>query len=491
MKETFISKSKFMEGERCSKLFWYEYNAKKMIPPPDPMSLAVMEEGKKVGALARTLYPDGTMIGFDFDFRKMHERSVAALKTRKPLFEAGFIHDHEFAIADILLPVEDDKWDIVEVKSSSEAKEEHKIDVAFQKHTYQGAGLKIRKCFIMHINNQYVKQGPIEADKLFMIQDVSEDVQAILPGMREEIEHLLKTIDQEKEPDVKIGAQCRNPRECPLKDVLCWKGIPEDSVFVLYRGGKFLYDLYEKGVMKVEDIPLTEKLNEKQLIQIASHKKNEEYVNKEEISEFMANFKYPLYFLDFETIAPVLPIYDGTRPYEAVPFQYSLHIIEKDGDTPKHYSYIAPGNVDPRLEVLKRLKELLKDKGSIIAYNAIFEIRCLKVAGEAYKEYRDYANSLEARFVDLMTPFLKFYYYSPKQMGSYSIKYVLPALTGKSYDGLEIANGEVANREYARVTFDTNTTDADKKKVYDALEIYCELDTQGMIDVWEALKKKI
>jgi hypothetical protein len=486
----YISKSKYMEGTKCLKLLWYEYHNPKIIPPPGPMTRAIFEEGKKIGILAQSLFPDGIFLGGGYDFQKVTDKSMAVLKERKPLFEAGFLFRSAYAIADIIVPAGDDAWDLYEVKSSTAVKEEHIPDVAFQKYTYTGAGLKINKCYLMHIDNSYVKNGPIEPAKLFKAEDITADVDALIPNIGDELEEMMKTVSSDNEPVMEIGAFCNKPHDCPLKDH-CWGTLPEDSVFILYRGGKFLYELYGKGITKISDIPMGMKLTDKQLIQIKAHKDNEVYIEKNELKDFLSQLKYPLYFLDFETMAPAIPAYDNSRPYEAVPFQYSLHKIEKEGAKPKHYSYIAPGDTDPRPEVLKRLKDELGDHGTIIAYNAIFEIRCMKAMGELYQEYKPFTDTIEQRFVDLMTPFVKFMYYDPKQEGSYSMKAVLPALTGKSYEGLGIANGEVAQREYMRVIFDPNTSKEDKKKVLADLEVYCGLDTHGMIDILKVLGSKV
>ena len=439
-----------MDGVKCPKLLWYEFNKPDVIPSPDAMSIAVMEEGKRVGALARTLYPEGVMLGFGKNFHSMTKRSLNALPDRKPLFEAGFLYGSAFAMADILVPSGEDSWDIVEVKSSTDVKDEHVVDVAFQKYVYQGAGLKINRCFIMHVNNKYVRNGPVEAGKLFVLRDVTSEADSTLPSLKEDLDSLMRAISEAKSPEMEIGPFCNKPRECPLID-LCWGFLPEDNIFILYRGGKFLYELMEKGILKIQDIPDTSKLNDKQMIQISAHRLNKEYVDKNGLREFLDKLEYPLHFLDFETIGPAIPVYDGTRPYEAVPFQYSLHVIEKEGAQPKHYSYIAPGDVDPRQEIMEKLKELLGSRGSIIAYNAIFELRILRAAAEAFPDFKPFTETLEPRIVDLMTPFLDFKYYTPKQEGSYSMKKVLPALTGESYAELEIAQGEVANREYFRV----------------------------------------
>src|SRR3989339_1114876 len=162
-----LSKTKYLNGLQCLKLLWYYYNQKKDISPPDPATRAVMEEGKKVGEAAQKLYPDGIKVGFEFDPVEVDRKSWLAVPKRKPLFEAGFLYKEAYALADILAPAPEDEWDLIEVKSSTEVKKEHISDVAFQKFTYTGAGLKIRKCFVMHINRQYVRHGEIEPDKLF------------------------------------------------------------------------------------------------------------------------------------------------------------------------------------------------------------------------------------------------------------------------------------------------------------------------------------
>jgi len=244
----------------------------------------------------------------------------------------------------------------------------------------------------------------------------------------------------------------------------------------------------ERGVLSLKDIPKDYELNEKHTIQVKSHLTKKPYVDKAALGTFIGKLEYPLYFLDFETIAPAVPIYDNTRPFEDVPFQFSLHVIEKEGAKPVHHSYLAPGDNDPRPEVLKRLKKLLGDQGSILAYYAEYERRCIRQAIKAYPEYVEWFVGIKKRFVDLLPPFANLMYYHPKQNGSASIKYVLPALTGITYDGMEIKDGGIARFEYMRVTFDNQVDKKDKKQVRDALEKYCELDTLAMVEILAVLK---
>jgi hypothetical protein len=156
----YISTSKFLWGSQCQKLLWYAYNAKDQISKPDALQQAIFDQGHKIGALAKSLYHGGIEISTDeTDFDHVLKKSLEAAKSRKPLFEAGFVHIGGFARVDILDPVGEDAWDIIEVKSATEVKDVNLLDLAFQAFVYNGAGLKIRRCCVMHVNREYVRRG--------------------------------------------------------------------------------------------------------------------------------------------------------------------------------------------------------------------------------------------------------------------------------------------------------------------------------------------
>ena len=193
-KPVVLSKSKYLEGLQCPKLLWYEYNRKKDLPAIDAATQAIFDEGHRVGAYAQKLFPDGIRIERDFDPRRQSQKSLEALKLRKPLFEAGFVFGRAYALADILVPAENDSWDLIEVKSSTQVKPEHYADAAFQKYTYEGAGVKVHKCFIMHIDNTYIKKGPIEPEKLFASVNITEEAAYKQNEVAKEIETMLGVI---------------------------------------------------------------------------------------------------------------------------------------------------------------------------------------------------------------------------------------------------------------------------------------------------------
>jgi len=210
------------------------------------------------------------------------------------------------------------------------------------------------------------------------------------------------------------------------------------------------------------------------------------HVDHNAIRGFLAPLRYPLYFLDFETFNVAIPLFDGIRPYQKVPFQYSLHVQQSPGATPTHFGFLADGLSDPRPAILHNLRNHLGTTGSIVGYNASFEKGVLRESSEAFPEYAPWYYANDQRFVDLLVPFRSFAYYDPRQKGSASLKVVLPVLTGKTYDGMPIADGDAASREYLRVTYGS-VNPADRMSVREHLEQYCGFDTMAMVWILKEL----
>jgi hypothetical protein len=205
MKPLLLTKSKYISGIDCQAYLWLLVNDPSKIPEPNSEAKHRMEQGTIVGELATKLYPEGINISAD-DFKGNLKKTQDLLKERKPLFEAGFIHNMDegniFARVDILLPVGKDEWDIIEVKSSTKVKELNLHDVAFQKYVCEKSGLKIRKCFLCHINNQYIKKGDIKVDELFEVENVDEKIGEKYAPVEDKIKELFEVIRLEKCPEV-------------------------------------------------------------------------------------------------------------------------------------------------------------------------------------------------------------------------------------------------------------------------------------------------
>lgn len=474
---TLLTKSKYMIGLQCPRYLWMIFHSPEKIPKPGKAQQHMFDQGHLVGEYAKKLFPSGIDIpteGFSQNLRLSQD----CLKKKKPLFEAAFSVNGLYARADILNPA-GNEWDIIEVKSSADVKEEHIQDVAFQKYCYEQAGLRIRKCFLMHINSDYVKNGRIEVKKLFIKKDISGFVNKI-KNVQERIDEMLEIINSKEMPEAVLRRECKKPYECPVEE--CWN-LPIGSVFELYNARGKEFELYERGIVSLKDIPDDFKLNEKQLIQ----KKGKVHVNKEGIKKFLSSLKYPLYYLDFETFGTAIPLYDKSSPYQQIPFQFSLHIVRYKLAKPEHHSFIASGKEDPRPEFASSLRKVLGTSGSIVVFNKTFEITRIKEIALLFPEQKKWADSVIKRIVDLLVPFRNFDYYNPAQQGSCSVKNVLPALTGKSYDDLEIKGGTSASLAFLDIAF-SNIPISEKKKLRESLEKYCGLDTEGMVWVVEKLE---
>lgn len=481
-----LTKSKYLTGLQCLKYLWIDVHEPEKIPPPEEHELYRYDEGTLVGELAKKLFPKGIDLA-GLDFEENIQRTKEALKEKKPLFEAGFRFGDCFARADILVPV-GNKWDIIEVKSATKVKDINLHDLSFQKYCYEGFGLKIRNSFLMHINNEYVRKGEINPKKLFVQEDITSEVNELVKDIKQRIDRMFKIIKATKCPNLDIGPHCSNPYECPIEE--CWDFLPEDHVGNLYRGGKKSFELIEMGIYSVKEIPDTIKLTSHQRLQRDCERSGKEQVDKESIKQFLGTLQYPLYFLDFETFNTAIPLFNGLKSYQQVPFQFSLHIVKDKKSKPKHYFFLASSREDPRKKFLSKLKDVLGNKGSIIVYNQSFEIKILKELSEAFPKHKSWAKNVIARIIDLLKPFKKFYYYHPLQRGSASIKVVLPVLTGKSYEGMDIADGGAASLAFLKMSFE-NVSEVEKNKVKKNLEKYCKLDTEGMIWIVDELKNKV
>ncbi len=480
-----LSKTKYLNGLQCKKLLWYIYNQPEDIPEPDESTQALFTQGHLVGYYSKKLFLKGVEVDHTKSFQEGLKSTRELISKRVPIFEAALTYKRCYARADILEPVNDDEWNLIEVKSSTGLKDVNYNDIGFQYYLYSGAGLKIDKCYLMCIDNTYIRKGDIEPDKLLKKIDVTDEIKAIYSKTIEDnVTEMVKAITAETYIAIGIGAHCNKPYDCPLIEK-CWSFLPERNVFLLYSDNKLPLTLIKEGILNLAEIPASFELNEKHQKQIHCEKTGKPYIDQEKIKEFLDTIKYPAYYIDFETCGSAIPIFDGTSPYQQIPFQFSVHVVKEKGAKPGHFSFLADGTNDPRPEFMAKLREVMGTKGSVIAFNAGFEMGILKKCVEVLPEYKDWVESIEERILDLLQPFRNFAYYHPKQDGSCSLKKVLPALTGESYDNMEIGDGQTASSEYCRVTFTADNKD--KAKVRKSLEEYCGLDTMGMVHIVEKL----
>ncbi len=488
-----LSKSTFLRGLKCEKSLYLHKYFYKLKDSIDPQQEAIFSQATNVGILAQSLFPEGVDASPEsvFNFQQSVLDTISHLEDgERIIYEAAFQYNRVLAALDILVR-DEDGWKAYEVKSSTSVSETYIQDAALQYYVITNSGIELKDISIVYINNQYVKNGDIDVHELFTTESVLDRVMEFIPKISNQITAFKKVLQQDSIPDIDIGMYCFNPYECDFMGT-CWKHIPEYSVFDisnLYKTKKF--ELYKKGIVTFNQIDLkNNNLNANQLLQVTSELNGETYIDKESIHHFLNDLNYPLYYLDFETINPAVPIYENSRPYQLIVFQYSLHVQKKQSGDLHHFEYLAEANsdIDPRIGFVKQLIAECGTSGDVIVYNIGFERGKLQDAIIQFPEYTNELTNIINRLKDLMIPFQQKWYYTPEMKGSYSIKYVLPALVPElSYQDLAIKEGGTASNTFYQMVIGKFKGYIPKTRK-DLLE-YCELDTYAMVRILEELYK--
>jgi hypothetical protein len=444
-----LSKSTFMRGCQCAKSLWLHKHRPDLRDGMSEAQAAVFARGTDVGVLARELYPNGVDASPVDAFH--YQQSVADTQRYLAegytvIYEAAFQYQGVLAAVDILVKRRG-RWYAYEVKSSTSVKDAYVTDAALQYHVLTSAGIELKDIFIVHINNQYVRRGNLVLDELFAKVSVLSEVNALQPFVRSQIRSLKAVVSQADMPLIQVGDQCRKPYPCDFTGFCHGKEVTEDD-------------------------PSTTQ------------------VNAAALGDFVSTLEYPLYFMDFETWSAAVPEYDGHWAYRQVPFQFSVHRQDRPGGKLHHECFLADAQSDTCAPFLQALVRVMGDQGSVIVYNRSFENMVLNDLKHDHPLFIELIEGIQARMVDLMVPFRRKHLYLPEMNGSYSIKYVLPALVPElSYDALEIGNGGDASAAFYNLRFENDPSVVEKVRA--ALLEYCALDTLAMVRILERIGNHI
>ena len=485
-----LSKSLYIRGLQCEKSLWLKKKKPEVLQAPDDGAQAVFDTGTSVGELACELFSGGERIEYTGDFGSQIAKTKELMgRGAKVIYEATFCFDGILVMVDILR-IDKDGLIINEVKSSTSVKDVYIDDASIQYYVISSLGYKVSAVNIIHIDNSYVRGEKLELEKFFHAEDVTEQVkqkQADIPKILSKFDEILS---KDTEPEVDIGPQCSDPYTCDAWEY-CWRkqrGIPEYSIFDISRlRSDKKFELYKSGVVKFEDIKELDKFNASQQIQIRSELSKEQIIDKEAIKEFLETLSYPLYHLDFETFQQAVPEFVGLSPYEQIPFQFSIHKDDGKGNL-EHFEFLAEVGADPRYELALNLIKFIPQDACVLAYNMSFEKRVIRRLAANYPQVSNELMAIHNNIKDLMAPFVSKSYYHPKMRGSYSIKYVLPALVPEfesAYKDLNLIHhgGEAMQAYEAMAYMPAKEREAYKK----ALLEYCKLDTLAMVKVLEKL----
>lgn len=483
-----ISKSDYVLGIKCSNALWFKKHRKDLTPVVDQ---AVLDTGNMVGELARSRFPNGINITVKPWESEAVAQTKRALVEKVPyIFEATLETDTgEYCAVDILRNNNDGTWDIIEVKSTTRPHDYHLIDASFQRYVFTQCGVNIRNCYILTLNPEYSRHGALDVDELFTLHDVTDELQDT-DTVQSEVARIRAILDG---PELGIAiskVKCNRFYECGYK-CHCWRNIPEYSVFDAFKGAT-ADEIYAKYGADLRNIPAELRGQQMHQGDIEAYLDNIDLINKDKLLEFTNQLRWPLYYLDYESIQAAVPMFDNSRPYQQICFQFSLHVQRIPGGELEHYEYLHddPKN-DPRPCLIKKLIETIGDSGSVIVYNQGFEQGRNSEMARDFPEYADQLNAINDRMVDLLIPFRERGLYRPCQKGSASIKHTLPAFVPEmSYANLGIHNGTEASDQFMAFMTGKQTQD-ETKQMMSNLHEYCGQDTMAMVRLLDVIQNVI
>jgi len=479
-----LSKSRFTSGLQCHKKLWWEVHEPDAVElQPDKVLQDLFDQGRLVGQAARTRYPGGVLI--DLPYNAYAERiaaTKAALASGAPaVFEATFSADGITVAVDVL-EKQGDGYRLTEVKASNSQKPDHIPDVAVQARVAAASGVNVTAAEVMHLNKEF--RHPDVGD-LFARTDVTGPVAAVVGRVPEEIAHQREMLAGPL-PDVPIGGQCFEPRECPFIG-RCWPDGADHIGHLAGVGPKKTVDYLARGITSIKGLPPDEKLNFTQKRQLKAMAESRLIVEPT-LAKELEPFSGRLGFLDFETIIRAIPVWPGMAPWQQAAAQFSYHERQPDG-TYTHSAFLAEGPDDARPKLAAAMVRATAQADRVVTYTG-FEKTRIRDLQRALPDLVTELEALEAKLIDLY-PVVKNCVYHPDFKGSFSLKRILtPLVPELTYNDLVIVDGRVASVEIARLLFVADKIPKrERDRVRKELLDYCERDTWAMVKLVERLRE--
>jgi hypothetical protein len=484
-----LSKSDYMDFLRHPALLWLKKHDPQKIPPLDAATKQRMASGYDFEEYAERLFPDAVNVGFNSpeEYRSMLERTALAWKNGASCVAQGMYKSGELTCITDVLEATDDGFTLTEIKSSNSAKPEHVTDLAFQRIVLEASGYDIRKCQVMHANPDYERAGDIDLNLLTKITDVTDQVETILSKTKENVASAVRVMNLDSIPDVDPLLACPSAFSdwLEIRKILEPK-LSDSSIYNLPKiSHRVAKNLIAQNIETIDQIQDATLLSHGTAKYWKAHSFGKQYIDVTELSEFLGSIQYPIHYLDYETAANAVPMWDKTSPHQQVPFQYSLHIKRTPVAEVEHFEYLHQDACCPIRDLLENLSKQISPQGTVLVWNQSFEKKRNDEMANYSPEHANFLTSTNDRVIDLMDPFREDAIMDSAFLGSNSIKDVLPVLIPEfSYKDLEIKDGGSAASEWQRVTLNDAV---DKARVYTDLKKYCERDTKAMVLIHQAL----
>ena len=485
-----ISKSDYMLFLRHPALLWLKKNDPSKIPPVDVATQQRMDAGYEFEEHAEKLFSNVIKIGVTSpaEYHTMLSRTKEAWKNGAKCVAQGMYKSGELTCITDVLEADGDGYTLTEIKSSNSDKPEHVMDLAFQRIVLEANGYNIHKCQVLHANSKYRRDGDIDPNALTQITDVTDKVKKILGKTEADAIKAVSIVNSDRIPDI-------DPLLATSDAFADWLEIrkelepklPNNSIYNLPKIGHHVAkNLIVQNIRTIAEIQKNSALLSHGTAKYwKALSKGGQFINTVELRHFLDSIEYPIYYLDYETAANPVPLWDQTSPHQQVTFQYSLHIKRAPNTEIEHFEYLHGNTNCPIYELLLILSKQIETEGTILVWNQSFEKKRNEEMALYSPEHASFLSSVNDRVIDLMDPFKQDLIMDPAFMGSNSIKDVLPVMIPEfSYNDLEIKDGGSAASEWQRVTLSESV---DKVTVYKDLKNYCKRDTEAMVLIHEKL----
>jgi hypothetical protein len=482
-----LTKSKITSGLQCTKKLWFDVNK------PIKKELHIFYIGNRFGDFSRRHYGPGLNLEGQFDVESVLSQTNAVLKdpSVNVIYEAAFLSDDVLIRADVLLR-KGNQWEMIEVKSSTSQKHEHIADASVQTYIIRACGVDLNGVKIGHINKEFVYEGFDNYDQLLTEVDITTEVNLCQSEVKNWIDKFKSiAIKGAPEPKVEMDNHCNDPHQCPYQD-RCRLLLPQfDGVpisLLPYIGAKLEQEWAKKGVHDLRDLPLESLQKPMQQMIHMAHRLNKPVINSL-LSTTIKSLPWPRFFMDFETVQQGVPLMAYTKPYDALPFQWSVH----KWDSPEHKVQLEDGlgylefyhpNMDRNF--LESLLHAVGTQGPIFVHSASFEKSKLKALTErdSCQDLKSSVDALIARIIDTRDLAKDDGFYSPKMNGSFSLKDIVKAIpTAVDYSSEDaLTGGGEAQIVWFKCT-DPNIPKSEKAEWSRRLKNYCAQDTLAMYDL--------
>ncbi len=479
---TFITRSQLISFSKCANLLRDNRSHRK------PAESLYGFENAKIREMAKSYFPPGLTIPKNLNVWTSLEETRSAMSKFEVIHKPVFLYEDLIASPDVLVANGNGSFTAWEIVPSINLKKDLQLGMGLILYTIQKLCLPIEHYKVLRIDPDYLHKEDLNLREFFEEVNFTRKAQSAL----EEVETLISELRAWKAGKTHSFPQrfCPNFKSCP-KPEECFSDLGTGNIFTLRESPKTAMELYRKGILNLKDIPEDLELTHAQKIQIQTDKTGLVHIETERIVEFLRLIRYPTYYLDFETINPQIPIYPYSRPFQHIPFLFSLHILDSPDSELRHLTYIQEDKSDPRPQILQILSESIGGEGTILCFNDFFEKRCISESVEVYSEFQAWFEGIRNNFLDLAIPFKKFNYYHPRQNGSAALKEILPVLTQFSHSELSIPNGHLANLTYLRFLQNPDAHNRLEENTLNDLKEYCRMDTYALYLIQKELQKKV